>query len=40
MKCAVELDSDAIIYIPSIMKTGSGKQNLTEGYINTQADRQ
>jgi hypothetical protein len=31
MKYAVETGSDAVIYIPSFMKIGSGIQNLMEG---------
>jgi hypothetical protein len=30
MKYAVEMGSDAMIYIPSFMKVGSGIQNLIE----------
>jgi hypothetical protein len=35
MKYAVEMGSDAMIYIPSIIKTGSGIQKLIKGDIHT-----
>jgi hypothetical protein len=31
MKYAVQMDSDAMIYIPSFIKIGSGIQNLIKG---------
>jgi hypothetical protein len=31
MKCAVEMGSGAVIYIPSLVKIGSGIQKLTRG---------
>jgi hypothetical protein len=31
MKYAVEMDSDAMIYVPSFIKTGSGIQTLMGG---------
>jgi hypothetical protein len=37
MKCAVEMSSGAMIYIPSFVKIGSGIQKLMEeGYTDTQ----
>jgi hypothetical protein len=38
MKYAVEISSDAMIYIPSFMKIGSGIQELIGGYTDTQTD--
>jgi hypothetical protein len=38
MKYAVEMDSVAMIYIPSFIKVGSGTQKLIGG--NTQAHRE
>jgi hypothetical protein len=32
MKCAVEMGSGAMIYIPSFIKIGSTIQNLMEGW--------
>jgi hypothetical protein len=37
MKQAVEMGSDAMIYIPSFTKTGSAILNLKWGYTDTQA---
>jgi hypothetical protein len=37
MKYAVEMDSGAMIYIPSFIKTGSGVQKLV-GYRDIQTD--
>jgi hypothetical protein len=31
MKCAVEMGSGAVIYVPSFMQIGSGIQKLIEG---------
>jgi hypothetical protein len=40
MKYAVQMDSDATIYIPSFIKIGSGMQNLLKGeFTNTQAGK-
>jgi hypothetical protein len=36
MKYAVEIGSDAIIYIPSFIKIGSAIQKLIGGYTDTQ----
>jgi hypothetical protein len=38
MKYAVEMDSGAMIYIPSFIKIGSGIQNLTGGTNKQQGD--
>jgi hypothetical protein len=35
MKCAVEMGSDAMIYIQNFIKIGSGIQKLTEGDAQT-----
>jgi hypothetical protein len=35
MMYAVEMGSDAMIYIPSFIKIDSGIQKLTEGYSQT-----
>jgi hypothetical protein len=39
MKHAVEMGSDAMIYTPSFVKTGSGIQKLTGGHTYTQTAR-
>jgi hypothetical protein len=39
MKYAVEMISDAIMYISDFIKIGSGIQNWMGGYINTQTHR-
>jgi hypothetical protein len=39
MKHAVEMDSVAMIYIPSLIKIGSGIQKLLGGYTDTQTGR-
>jgi hypothetical protein len=36
MKYAVDMDSNAMIYIPSFIKIGSGIQKLIGGYKDTQ----
>jgi hypothetical protein len=36
MKCAVEMGSNAVIYIPSSMKIGSGIEKLMGGGIHRQ----
>jgi hypothetical protein len=36
MKYAIMMGSGAMIYIPSIIKTGSGIQRLIRGYTDTQ----
>jgi hypothetical protein len=33
MKYAAEMDSDAMIYIPSFIKIGSGIQKLIQGWV-------
>jgi hypothetical protein len=38
MKYAVEMGSDALIYIPSFIKTGSSIQKLTGGYTYRHTD--
>jgi hypothetical protein len=38
MKCAVEMGSGAMIYIPSFIKTGSGVQKLIRGDTQTHTD--
>jgi hypothetical protein len=38
MKCAVEMGSGAMIYIPSFIKIGSGIQNLKKSW-NSQTQR-
>jgi hypothetical protein len=35
MKYAAEMDSDAMIYIPSFMKIGSGIQKLMGGFTGS-----
>jgi hypothetical protein len=35
MEHAVEMDSDAMIYIPSFIKTGSAIQKIMGGYTDT-----
>jgi hypothetical protein len=35
VKYAIEMDSGAMIYIPSFIKTGSGIQNLIRGVLQT-----
>jgi hypothetical protein len=35
MKCAFEMGSDALIYIPSFIKIGSGIQKLIRGDTQT-----
>jgi hypothetical protein len=35
MKYAIEMDSGAVIYIPSFIKTGSGIKKLIRGDIQT-----
>jgi hypothetical protein len=37
MKCAVEMDSGAMIYIPSLVKIGSGIQKFIRRSSQTQA---
>jgi hypothetical protein len=39
MDCAVEIDSDALIHIPRIIKTLSAIQKLIGGYKYRQTDR-
>jgi hypothetical protein len=36
MKCAVEMGSGVMIYIPSLIKIGPGIQKLITGYADTQ----
>jgi hypothetical protein len=39
MKYAVEMDLGAVIYIPSLMNTGSGIQKLIRADTDTQTER-
>jgi hypothetical protein len=41
MKCAVEMGSGSMIYIPSLMKTGAGNQKLlgVDKHAETQTAR-
>jgi hypothetical protein len=36
MKCAVAMASGGMIYIPNVMKIGTGVQNLLGGYTHRQ----
>jgi hypothetical protein len=38
MKYAVEMDSGALMYIPSFIKTGSGIQKLIAGILHRHTD--
>jgi hypothetical protein len=38
MKCAVEIDSDAMIHIPGLIKIGSGIQKLMGGYTDSMVE--
>jgi hypothetical protein len=35
MKCAVQMDSGAMIYMPSLIKIGSGTQKLTHRHTDS-----
>jgi hypothetical protein len=39
MKCAFEMGSGAMIYIPSFIKIGPGIQELMGGYTDTETAR-